>query len=699
MSQFLGDSRTVNGFDDWITFSCWYNPSALVLVTSDGKLFALHCTSIEADPQLIEMASVGSSVLAVAATPTASRVCISTVAGVLHVFDVSVGEFGLEASAVLQHESDSAHGNQFAVIALSANGQRLTCPGLGASIIEWSVGPAHLSQLRTIEGISRPTVLQYNAPATRASSRPSSHSTASAGSGSLRSPASSTGLLAYGSEDGCVMVWRMDSSARRGDLAHRHGDAVACIAWSPCGTLLATGSRDHTVIIYDALARKTISHLHGATDWVSALAWDPRSHFLAVGAFQSDRRVCVWHVTSQVIVRTLTSHGGGITALAWSSTGEILLSASTDIAVRVTDMAIDAVPGDVSAPLIDGHDDNVRSVCWSPDGSTLVSGADDNTARVWNAATGELQLTLTGCTGWVNAVDFSPDGKIVACASGDGTVKLFNPDKGTPLAVLQHGDWVQTLAWSPNGADIATGTLSDQRAGVFLWDAATHQLRHRLDVPSGYVNTVSWSHDSTLLACGTDDAAIVVWDARTGQQHRKYSGATGSVRSIAFAPAGSRLACAWEASVRIFDTEEALVVATHVFEGHRSSVLCVVWSPAGDLLLSSAMDRSIRIWAVPSTMGQLAPQQGTPAFELDSPVYGLAWHATSGVCCACASGRIVQLGVVTGGRANQLTWNKSFRQTRKAARAAPAPLPPIDEDAELPKSSAAPTNSAVCAIL
>jgi WD40 repeat protein len=64
-------------------------------------------------------------------------------------------------------------------------------------------------------------------------------------------------------------------------------------------------------------------------------------------------------------------------------------------------------------------------VAFNPDGTRLASAGNDKTVTVWDAATGQEVLTLTGHASVVQSVAFSPDGQRLASASEDRTVKVW----------------------------------------------------------------------------------------------------------------------------------------------------------------------------------------------------------------------------------------------------------------------------------
>ena len=74
------------------------------------------------------------------------------------------------------------------------------------------------------------------------------------------------------------------------------------------------------------------------------------------------------------------------------------------------------------------HDNYVSSVAWSPNGKRLATGSKDHTAKVWDTATGQELIILTGHVLPLNSVAWSPDGKRLATASMDGTIQIYAMD-------------------------------------------------------------------------------------------------------------------------------------------------------------------------------------------------------------------------------------------------------------------------------
>jgi WD40 repeat protein len=85
-------------------------------------------------------------------------------------------------------------------------------------------------------------------------------------------------------------------------------------------------------------------------------------------------------------------------------------------------------------------------------------------------------------------------------------VKLWNKD-GTLLRTLEgHTHWVLSVAWSPDGTTLASGSYKE----VKLWNKDATLLR-TLEGHSNDVWSVAWSPDGTTLASGSEDGTIRLW--------------------------------------------------------------------------------------------------------------------------------------------------------------------------------------------
>lgn len=215
--------------------------------------------------------------------------------------------------------------------------------------------------------------------------------------------------------------------------------------------MLASGSADRTVRLWEAATGKFLRALEGHKDSVRTVAFAPLGRLLASGG--DDKKIKLWEVSSGRLLYTLAEHHHYVLSVAFNPLGDILASGSADGTVRLWDLERGQLLRTFGT-----YTGWVFSIAFDPSGGILASGGDDKTVKLWEANSCRLLRTIEGHTSRVDYVAFSPDGRLLASKSNDGTVRLWNCETWETVAVIKESaytGWWSGCAFHPSSSVLA----------------------------------------------------------------------------------------------------------------------------------------------------------------------------------------------------------------------------------------------------
>ncbi|XP_030455779.1 WD40 repeat-containing protein HOS15-like [Syzygium oleosum] len=335
-----------------------------------------------------------------------------------------------------------------------------------------------------------------------------------------------------------------------------HTSEVCACAWSPAGSLLASGSGDSTARIWtipDGTTKSSLQngtpdvlilkHVKGRTNEkskdVTTLDWNGDGTLLATGSYDGQARI--W-TTNGELKTTLSRHKGPIFSLKWNKKGDYLLTGSCDKTAIVWD-----VKAEEGKQQFEFHTGPTLDVDWRNNVSFATSSTD-NMIYVCKIGENRPIKTFAGHQGEVNCVKWDPTGSLLASCSDDITAKIWSMKQDKYVHDLkEHLKEIYTLRWSPTGS--GTNNPNQQLvlasasfdSTVKLWDVELGKLIYSLNGHRDPVYSVAFSPNGEYLASGSLDKSVHIWSLKEGKIVKTYTG-NGGIFEVCWNKEGDKIA-------------------------------------------------------------------------------------------------------------------------------------------------------------
>jgi WD40 repeat protein len=261
---------------------------------------------------------------------------------------------------------------------------------------------------------------------------------------------------------------------------------------------------------------------------ITHVAFSPDGRTLAVASWDWRSRQGVvrgWD-TSTNASRVLLRTEAVITSIAWSPDGSAIATGDYTGTIRLWDVPSGRTRASAQGVQLrprDEGDPDLLTLAFSPDGERLASATVEllGGPKIWDSAGLGLQKTLPGNMfgNPTLSLAWSPDGRTLAVGDLSSRVKLWDASDGLGVRELEgHARLgIKSLAWSPDGSQVAcSGVLTGRRCWppvgweIKLWDAGNGRVK-TFRAHDNADATVAWSPDGALIASGSTWCDLKLW--------------------------------------------------------------------------------------------------------------------------------------------------------------------------------------------
>lgn len=268
----------------------------------------------------------------------------------------------------------------------------------------------------------------------------------------------------------------------------------------------------------DGVASRLISVSDG--EYITSLAWMPDGKILAVGTDQGN--IQLWDGTTLNLIRHIAGHTSRIGTLSWNT--NTLASGSGDSFIHHRDIR---TTSQNFSPMI-GHTSEVGCISWCPGGNSLASGGEEGLLKIWDSRRNCCRLSLVHDASVNSLVWIENKRAIIASGSRlpDGSIRLWNTSSGDQIKRVNTRSEVCSLVWSSRGKELVSSNVTSGTGGISdsfsTWRYRSMTMTNKVEIGyRGKVFHLCQSPDETMIASVGTDETLRFWRMSNAIESKK----------------------------------------------------------------------------------------------------------------------------------------------------------------------------------
>jgi len=333
--------------------------------------------------------------------------------------------------------------------------------------------------------------------------------------------------------------------------------------------------------------------LQGHRGIINSIKFNPVYCILASGS--EDGSIRIWDYESGKLEKILKGHTGSVNYLSFNSLGTLLSSGSNDTLIKIWSVET----YDCIKTLV-GHNHSISSIQFLPSGDFLISSSRDKTIRIWELQSGFCVKTLSGHSDWVRSVIPHSLKPIAISCSNDQKILAWNIERTNEQNSIiisefnEHEHVIECIEIAPENS-----VPFFKKADYYKKIAPVKDIHELPTVIEEIKLSNEVEKTKIFFASGSRDKTIKIWEISFEKSILTLKGHDNWVKGLKFHPQGLFLfSCSDDKSIRIWNIEKGFCVK-YIQDAHSQFVSCVDFNNTYPLFASGSVDMTIKIWECP----------------------------------------------------------------------------------------------------